>query len=215
MKKKILLSVLLALTSVCMYAQSDSLQLTEAAKRNDSLPIKQVAKKQFNPYEVKSAVEVESLVPMFLTGGYHVAVCYRFDRFRVRFSIINGGTYDAETAGVNNSSADFKRFYKTSPGLFFGYNLWKGLELYSYLESHTFEIEQKSTGIRKDLHSYDTGLGLSYQFFVGRYFYIQPGMHLYLRGDKKIEFPTAGYSIPNIDLSPVIRLGLRLWSNGK
>jgi hypothetical protein len=215
MKKKILLSVLLAFTSVCMYAQSDSLQLTEAAKRNDSLPIKQVAKKQFNPYEVKSAFEVESLVPMFLTGGYHFAVCYRFDRFRVRFSIINGGTYDAETAGVNNSSANFKRFYKTSPGVFFGYNLWKGLELYSYLESHTFEIEQKSTGIRKDLHSYDTGLGLSYQFFVGRYFYIQPGMHLYLRGDKTIEFPTAGYSIPNIDLSPVIRLGLRLWSNGK
>jgi len=215
MEKKILFSVFLAIISACVYGQSDSLQLNEAAKPNDSLSVKIVAKNHFNPYEVKSAVEIESLVPMFLTGGYHFAVCYRFDRFRVRFSIINGGKYDAETAGVNNPSTGFKRFYKTSPGIFFGYNLWKGLELYTYLESHTFEIEQESTGLRKDLHSYDTGLALSYQFFIGRYFYIQPGMHLYLRGDKTIDFPTASYSIPNVDLSPVIRLGFRLWSNDK
>ena len=183
--------------------------------QNDSLRVKEPARAHAKSYEVKSAVEVESLVPMFLTGGYHIGVGYRYERFRVRVSVINGGSYDAETAGVNNSSADFKRFYKTSPGLFLGYNLWRNLELYSYLEAHTFEIEQKSTGIRKDMHSLDTGLGLSYQFFIGRYFYIQPGMHVYLRGDKTVNFETANYSVPNVDLSPVVRLGVRLWSKDK
>lgn len=183
--------------------------------QNDSLRVKEPARAHAKSYEVKSAIEVESLVPMFLTGGYHIGVGYRYERFRVRVSVINGGSYDAETAGVNNTSADFKRFYKTSPGLFLGYNLWRNLELYSYLEAHTFEIEQKSTGIRKDMHTLDTGLGLSYQFFIGRYFYIQPGMHVYLRGDKTVNFETASYSVPNVDLSPVVRLGVRLWSKDK
>ena len=200
MKKKILFIVCLSVTTVFMHGQSDSLH------------VKSIVKTHSKSYEVKSAIEVESLVPMFLTGGYHIAVGYRYDRFRVRFSIINGGTYNAETAGVNNSSADFKRFYRTSPGLFLGYNVWRNLELYTYLESHTFDIEQISTGIHKDIHTIDSGLGLSYQFFVGRYFYIQPGMHVYVRGDKSIDFGDVRYSISNVDLSPVIRLGVRLWS---
>ena len=200
MKKKILFVVCLSVATVFLYGQSDSLH------------IKTIAKAHSKSYEVKSAIEVESLVPMFLTGGYHFAVGYRYERFRVRVSIINGGTYDAEKAGVNNSSAEFKRFYRTSPGLFLGYNVWRNLELYTYLESHTFDIEQKSTGIHKDIHTIDTGLGLSYQLFVGRYFYIQPGMHVYVRGDKSIDFGDVRYSISNVDLSPVIRLGVRLWS---
>jgi len=203
MKTKILFIVCLTITSLSMYSQSDSLHA------------KDVLKSHAKSYEVKSAIEVESLVPMFLTGGYHFAVGYRYERFRVRLSIINGGTYDAETAGVHNSSATFKRYYRTSPGLFLGYNLWRNLELYTYLESHTFDIEQKSTGIHKDIHTIDTGLGLSYQFFIGRYFYIQPGMHVYMRGDKSIAFGDVNYSISNVDLSPVIRLGVRLWSQEK
>lgn len=162
-------------------------------------------------YEVKQAIEVESLVPMFFTGGYHFAVCYRYKKFRLRASIINGGTYNAETAGLNYSSADFKRYYTTSPGVFFGYNVWKNLEVYTYLEFHTFRITQKSTGIQKDLRSTDTGLGLSYQFFIGGRFYIQPGIHLYLRKDNSVGFSGVTYNIPNADLSPVVRVGYRLW----
>jgi len=199
MKKKILFIVCLSVATVFMYGQSDSLHMKTNSKTHSK------------SYEVKSAIEVESLVPMFLSGGYHFAVGYRYERFRVRVSIINGGSYNAET-GVNNSSAEFKRFYRTSPGLFLGYNVWRNLELYTYLESHTFDIEQKSTGIHKDIHTTDTGLGLSYQFFIGRYFYVQPGMHVYVRGDKSIDFGDVNYSISNVDLSPVIRLGVRLWS---
>lgn len=162
-------------------------------------------------YEVKKAFEIESLVPMFLTGGYHFAVCYRINKFRLRVSVINGGTYNAEPAGLTNNSANFKRYYRTSPGFFFGYNLWKNLELYTFLELHTFGIEQKSTGIQKNTRSNDYGGGLSYQFFIGRYFYIQPGVHLYVRKDKTVNFSEVAYQIPNMDLAPVIRLGVRLW----
>ena len=162
-------------------------------------------------YEVKQAIEVESLVPMFLYGGYHFAVGYRYRKFRVRISVINGGTYDAEPVGLKNSSPDFKRLYNTSPGIFLGYNIWKNLELYTYLESHTFGIKQESSGITKDIHSIDTGLGISYQFFIGRVFYVQPGIHLYLRGSKSVDFSGSQYNIPNADVSPVIRIGARLW----
>lgn len=162
-------------------------------------------------YAVKQALEVESLVPMFFTGGYHFALGYRYKKFRVRASVINGGSYNAETAGVKNSSAEFKRYYTTSPGVFFGYNVWKNLEVYSYLEFHTFKITQRSTGIHKDLKSTDSGLGVSYQFFIGQYFYVQPGLHLYLRSDKSVDFGDVTYRIPNADISPVIRIGARLW----
>jgi hypothetical protein len=163
-------------------------------------------------YEAKQALEVESLFPMFLSGGYHVGVGYRYNKFRVRVSVINGGSYDAEPAGLNNSSPDFKRYYKTSPGFFLGYNVWRNLEVYSYLELHTFEIEQASTGLTRDIHSTDIGGGISYQFFVGRHFYIQPGMHIYFRGDHSADFNGTVYNIPNVDIAPVIRVGYRLWS---
>jgi len=164
-------------------------------------------------YDVKHAIELESLVPMFFTGGYHVAVGYRYKKFRIRASVINGGTYDAEKAGIKNSSPEFKRYYTLSPGVFFGYNLWKNLELYTYLEFHTFEITQTSSGDKQDMKSTDTGLGISYQFFVGRVFYIQPGVHLYLRKDNSANFNDTFYHIPNVDLSPVVRIGARLWRN--
>jgi hypothetical protein len=198
MKKKSVIVVVLCLMSAFCYAQADSAKSTfwKPNPRN---------------YQVKQALEFESLVPMFITGGYHFAVCYRYEKFRFRASVINGGKYDAEPAGIDNSSADFKRYYKTSPGFFAGYNLWKNLEMYAYLELHTFEIEQKSSGLKKDIHSTDVGGGISYQFFIGRSFYIQPGFHIYLRGDNSLDFGNQQYSIPNVDLAPVLRLGYRFW----
>ncbi len=163
-------------------------------------------------YEAKHAFEVESLFPMFITGGYHFGLGYRYDKFRFRVSVINGGTYDAEPAGTKNSSPDFKRYYKTSPGFFLGYNVWRNLEVYSFLELHTFEIEQASTGLKSDIHSTDFGGGISYQFFFGRHIYLQPGFHIYLRGDNSVDFNNTIYNIPNVDLAPVIRVGYRLWS---
>jgi hypothetical protein len=162
--------------------------------------------------KAEQALEVESLFPMFFTGGYHVGVGYRYHDFRVRVSVINGGSYDAEKAGIHNSSDEFKRYYKTSPGLFLGYYLWKNLEVYGYLELHTFEIEQKSTGMTQDLFSPDFGGGIGYQFFIGKSFYVQPAFHVYCRTDKSLDFNGTTYQISNVDLAPVIRIGYRFWS---
>jgi hypothetical protein len=162
-------------------------------------------------YDVRHAIEVESLFPMFFTGGYHVGVGYRFNKFRIRASVINGGWYNAEPAGVGNSADQFKRYYKTSPGIFAGYYVWKNLEVYAFLERHTFQIEQKSTGRRQDLTSIDFGPGIGYQFFIGRYIYIQPALHAYFRANHALNFSSQTYSIPNVDLSPVIRIGCRIW----
>ena len=54
----------------------------------------QVATAQPN-YKVQQALEIESLFPMFFTGGYHLGLCYRYQKFRIRASVINGGSYDA------------------------------------------------------------------------------------------------------------------------
>lgn len=199
MKKQILFLAILVLCTSGLFAQTDS------SKGTFLKPVPRM-------YQAKQAFEVESLFPMFLSGGYHVGVGYRFNRFRVRMSVINGGNYDAEPAGTTNSSPDFKRYYETSPGFFFGYNVWRNLEVYSYLELHTFEIEQKSSGLTRDIHSTDVGGGVSYQFFIGRHFYLQPGMHIYLRGDNSADFNGTTYNIPNVDVAPVVRLGYRLWS---
>jgi hypothetical protein len=163
-------------------------------------------------YEVKQALEVESLIPMFFTGGYHFGVGYRYDKFRVRMSIINGGTYNADIQAVSGTVEGFKRYYTTSPGFFLGYNVWKNLEVYGYYERHTFKIEQMETGEKQNLPSNDFGIGMSYQFFIGRTFYIQPGVHTYFRAEQSISFTNGGtYTIPTFEISPVVRLGVRLW----
>lgn len=58
-----------------------------------------IPQKNEQSHEVKQAFEAESLFPMFLTGGYHFALGYRYERWRVRVSVINGGSYNA----VNNN----------------------------------------------------------------------------------------------------------------
>ncbi|WP_069658048.1 hypothetical protein [Arcticibacter eurypsychrophilus] len=198
MKKCIAFFIVIATMTLQLKAQSDSLKspFWKPNPRN---------------YTVKQAFEVESLFPMFLTGGYHFALGYRYKKIRFRASVINGGDYDAEPAGLKNTKADFKRFYKTSPGFFLGYNAWKNLELYTFMEMHTFGIEQKSSGIKRNIRTNDFGGGISYQFFLGRYVYLQPGVHLYLRSEHSVDFNGTTYTIPRADLAPVIRIGARLW----
>ena len=199
MKKQIFLLVALIYLTITSSAQSDSTGGTfwKPNPRN---------------YEVKQAFEVESLVPMFFTGGYHFGVGYRYNKFRVRVSVINGGSYYVDVQAVSGIVKGYKRYYTTSPGFFLGYNVWKNLEIYGYYERHTFKVEQMSTHEKLNIPSNDVGLGISYQFFIGRILYIQPGIHSYFRAEKSITFTDEGtYTIPTFELSPVVRIGARLW----
>lgn len=199
MKKHIFLFVAMISVATTISAQSDTTNGT-------------FWKPKPSNYEVKQAFEVESLVPMFFTGGYHFAVCYRYNKFRFRTSIINGGTYNADAQAIGDVDEGYKRYYTTSPGFFFGYNVWKNLELYGYYERHTFKVEQMATSEKQNLPSNDFGIGISYQFFMGHTFYIQPGVHSYFRSKQQITFENGGaYTIPTFELSPVVRIGARLW----
>jgi hypothetical protein len=167
-------------------------------------------------YVVKQAIEIESLLPMFFTGGYHIGVGYRYERFRFRLSVINGGTYNVDVQAVGDVDEGYKRYYTTSPGFFLGYNVWKNLEVYVYYERHTFEVEQMLTYEKLNIPSNDFGIGISYQFFIGRLFYIQPGIHSYFRAEQSITYTDGGtYTIPTFELSPVVRIGARLWTKYK
>ena len=201
--KRLFFAVISILLAFNLHAQ-DSTNISKKVSKKEKL--------DFVFYnKTKHALEMESLFPMFFTGGFHLGIGYRYNNFRVRVSVINGGSYNAETAGIH-SSKEFNRYYKTSPGLFLGYNVWKNLEFYTYLEYHTYEIKQKSTGIKKDLRSFDFGGGVGYPFFLWQGLYVQPAFHVYIRKSKSLDFDGATYNIPNVDLSPVIRIGYRFWS---
>jgi hypothetical protein len=76
MKKQIFIFIAMMTLATTISAQSDSSKgtLLRPNPRN---------------YNVKHAIEVESLVPMFFTGGYHFGIGYRYKHFRVRVSVIN------------------------------------------------------------------------------------------------------------------------------
>ena len=200
MKKSFFLLVAFAFITTILSAQSDTIRGTfwNPNPRN---------------YEVEQAFEVESLVPMFFTGGYHFAVSYRYKKFRLRASVINGGDYNVDVQALSGTVDGFERYYTTSPGIFLGYNVWRNLEIYGYAERHTFKVKQLLTSINQNIPSTDLGVGISYQFFIGRVFYIQPGIHSYFRADQTATYSNnETYSIPTFELSPVVRIGARLWS---
>ena len=107
------------------------------------------------------ALEIESLVPMFFYGGFQAGIGYRHNNFRIRLTVINGGSFDLES-GLFSSAGEFKRFYNTSPAVIVGYNVWRDLELYAFSKFHSFAIEQTSTGMRQNMRTYDFGLGIGY-----------------------------------------------------
>ena len=155
-------------------------------------------------------IEIESLVPMFFYDGYHAAVGYRLNDFRIRASILYGGDYDAEPAGISNSKDQFSRYYDHgSWGVFFGYFVWKNLELYAFAEHHEWRIKNKGDSATASMRTFDIGPGVGYQFFFQDHFYIQPAFHVYFRGKETAVVGNKDYTIPAIDQSVVLRLGYR------
>jgi hypothetical protein len=159
-------------------------------------------------FEVKRALEIEAVPFVYLSQGYHVSVGYRLQKFRFRASIIDAGTFNSEA-----SNDEFERYEtKGTFGFFAGYNVWKNLEMYVFVDKQVFDIKQKSTSETRQINSVSPGIGINYQFFIGRYLYIQPGLHLYLRGSQDVKF-TDGvtYTLSPVDFFPVVRFGVRPW----
>jgi len=73
-------------------------------------------------------------------------------------------------------------------------------------------MEHRSTGVKHDIKSIDGRLATSYRLFIGPKFYVQPGLHFYLRKANSSNFDGELYHIPTADFSVVVRVGARLWS---
>jgi hypothetical protein len=123
-------------------------------------------------------------------------------------SKIGTGTYNSE---VKNK--DFYRIEtKGTLGFFAGFNVWKNLEMYVFTDLQVFDVKQKSTKEVKRMNAVTPGLGVEYQFFIGRYLYNQPALHIYVRGIQSIQFSdNTNYSISTFDFTPLVRIGIRPW----
>ncbi len=192
--KQILLLGLLFTCSVSLFAQTDTTSTFWDPNPSD--------------YSVKKAFEIEAVPFVYLSKGYHLSLGFRYNKFRFRASVINAGTFSSET-----TNDKFERFEtKGTFGLFAGYFIWKNLETYVFVDRQIFDIKQKNTSEVRQINSITPGLGIGYQFFIGRYFYIQPGLHLYMRAGKDIQFSdNTTYSLSSVDFTPVIRIGFRPW----
>lgn len=148
--------------------------------------------------------EIEAVPLVYFTKGYHLSLGYRVNRFRLRASVIDAGTYNAEV-----SNQDFKRFETPgSYGLFAGYFVWKHLEAYAFLDRHNLKVRQRSTGEERDLRVFTPGVGIGYQFFWTSHFYTQPALHLYNFGSQDTTFSNGQvYKLPQTQLVPVVRVG--------
>ena len=151
-------------------------------------------------YDVKQAFEVEAVPVFYFTGGYHVSVGYRFRKFRVRLSTVSSGTYDEEPKDKDN----FKRLEKDGTfGVFVGYFPWKNLETYAFTDRNVMTITQEKTNESKVLRAFTPGLGVGYQFFIGRYFYLQPAIHCYFRPGNSMTFSNGvNYTLSGTEFTP-------------
>lgn len=172
--------------ALAVLASANSLQNSEAFAAEEKPP----------------QLEVESLFPMFLMGGSHLAVGLRQNQWRLRASCIDGGNYDFEP-----DNDTFERNLSKGCGLFMGYFFHQGWHAYLFIERQEYIVTRRDTGVSATFPVTDIGPGIGYQYFLTRDIYLQPALHLYWRKKAEKTIDGIDYTLRNIDLSPVLRLG--------
>jgi len=150
------------------------------------------------------SMELESLVPMYLFGGAHIAVSLNVDNFRFRASCIDGGNYDFEP---NNET--FERNLGVGCGVFAGTFLNDNWHIYLFVERQRYIVTKRDSLVQATFDVWDVGPGIGYQYFIWDETYIQPALHLYYRSSQTKQIDGIDYSLRNLDLSAVFRVGYR------
>ena len=148
--------------------------------------------------------ELESLAPIYLFGGYHIAAGVRFGNIRLRTSCIDGGDYDYEP-----HNPDFERNLGTGCGLFAGYFFSSHWHAYLYVEKQSYIVTNRLNGASETFDVIDVGPGIGYQFFMGKNVYLQPALHLYWRRSQTKTIGGKSYTLRETDISPTVRIGYR------
>lgn len=183
--------------------------MTARSNRRCGLPVTALAwatcllsSQVFAAGENQPQVEVESLFPMFLMDGYHLAVGLRRNQWRLRASCIDGGNYDFEP---NNET--FERNLGKGCGLFMGYFFRQGWHAYLFIERQEYIVTRRDTSVSATFPVTDIGPGIGYQYFFTRNVYLQPALHLYWHEKAEKTIDGIDYTLRNIDISPTLRLG--------
>ena len=148
--------------------------------------------------------EIESLLPMYFYGGYHLAVGARYKEYRFRVSCIDGGNFDYERNDNN-----FERNLGKGCGLFSGYFLNDNWHIYGFLENQSYIVTKRDSGIKSEFDVIDIGGGIGYQCFLTKKIYIQPALHLYWRNPQTKIIDGSNFTLREVDILPTIRMGYR------
>lgn len=152
--------------------------------------------------------EIETQVPCFIVGGYHLSVGGRFENFRVRAEIQNSGTMDFGEFGLNNQNKNFHRYLDNiSVGVAGDYFFYKGFFVSGSIETRNWKINDEDKTSEKYIRTIDFGVGPGYQYIFWEKLYFQISFGINFRQDNKLEFNNSEFQISNVDILPMLRLG--------
>ena len=182
---------------VCLAACNVATVRAEEAKKSENIS--------------SSSYEIESQLPCFLFGGYQFSVGKRYQRFRLRVSVVNSGRANFETYGIDRRNMKFKRSYDTGSfsvsGDYFLNSHWFS---YITLQNNRWLLTNDDTSATIHINTIDAGLGTGLQYYFHRNIFVQLSFQLNYRAPQSLAIESEDYTIPSIDCTPGVRLGVRL-----
>ncbi|MFH2115309.1 MAG: hypothetical protein ABIJ86_12470 [Spirochaetota bacterium] len=156
------------------------------------------------------AVEIENQTPCFFFGGYQLSIGMRYGPFRFRVSTQDSGQADFEDTGIDSRNSAFRRSYDDgSLSASVDYFFSKYFFTYASLGSNRWLVQNKDTLVTDHLRTLDAGLGLGFQYFIYKGFFVQLAAQGNVRERQSLIIEGEQYTVPGFDYSPGLRLGYR------
>lgn len=160
-----------------------------------------VSQKSFN-------YEIETQVPCFIVGGFHLSVGGRYENLRVRAEIQNSGTMDFGQFGLHNQNKNSHRYLDNiSVGVAGDYFFYKGFFVSGSIETRNWKINDEDKTSEKHIRTIDLGIGPGFQYLFWEHLYFQISFGINFRQGKKLDFNNSEFQISNVDILPMLRLG--------
>jgi hypothetical protein len=159
--------------------------------------------------------DVESQVPCFIFGGYHLSLGIAHENLRFRAEIQNSGNMNFGQFGLTNKNENFGRYVDNfSVGINADYYLRKWFFTSISLQSRNWLITNIETLDEANFRTFDAGVGLGVQFFPFKQKYLdhlffQISGVFYFRQKQTISIESINYTISSVDILPGVRIGLR------
>ena len=155
--------------------------------------------------------EIESQLPCIIYGGYQLSVGKRYQHFRFRVSIVNSGRADFENNGIDRNNMEFQRSYDSgsfsvSADYFLNSHWFSSLTL----QNNRWLLRNKDTSASDHVRTVEAGLGTGLQYYFYRNIFVQLSVQVNFRELQSLTIESEKYTIPGVDWTPGVRLGVRL-----